>query len=337
MKTFNNKVIITFAAVLLAFTGCANDKEQAENEKTTQEKTVTDSKQETSDTKNENVGKDFLVKAAAQQIDHVHGIGYPGNDEGLYVASHNGIKIFKDGQWFETVSENHDYMGFQAIEDGFYASGHPEEGSDLKNPLGLIKSTDMGKSLDKVAFYGESDFHFLSASFKDQVLYLINEEANSKLDRGVYVSKDAAGSWQPVELKGLDADSLGIIAAHPEKGSTFAMSTREGVFITDDYGKNMKRLGDYEMVTAAAYSQESLYISPVQQNKIKLVKLKDAQLETAEELPIPTLKYDNPITYIAADAKKEGRIAFITILNDLYQSEDGGKSWKQLLVNGRIE
>lgn len=338
MLITKNKLIITIAAVLLGITGCANDKEQADNEKTTQEKTVTESNQKSSDSKiDKNQAKDFIVKAAAQKIDHVHGIGYPGNDDGLYVASHNGIKIFKEGKWFEAVSENHDYMGFQAVNDGFYASGHPEEGSDLKNPLGLIKSTDKGESLEKIAFYGESDFHFLSASFKDQVLYLINEEANSELERGVYVSKDAAESWEPVELNGLDSDSLGIIAAHPEKGATFAMSTREGVFTTDDYGKNMKRLGDYEMVTATTYSQKSLYISPVQQNKIKLVKLNTAQPEKAEELPIPTLKYDNPITYIAADAKKEGRIAFITILNDLYQSDDGGQTWKQLLVNGKIE
>lgn len=336
MRKTKNRLMITLAAAMLVFTGCANNKEQAENEKATQEK-ETETKQESNDTQDVNQHKDFIVKAAPQKIEHVHGIGYPGNDDGLYVASHHGIKIFKEGQWFEASSENHDYMGFQAVEDGFYASGHPEEGSDLKNPLGLIKSTDKGETLDKVAFYGESDFHFLSASFQDEVLYLINEEANSKLDRGVYVSKDAAKSWEQVELNGLEADSLGIIAAHPENGETFAMSTREGVFVTDDFGKNMKRIGEYEMVTAAAYSKESLYISPVKNNKIMLVKLNNAQSQKAEELTIPTLKYDNPITYIAADPKKEGRIAFITILNDLYESQDGGQTWKQVLVNGRIK
>jgi hypothetical protein len=329
--------MITLAAAMLVFTGCANNKEEAENDKAPKEQVETDTKQEFSDPQDVTQPKDFIIKAAPQKIEHVHGIGYPGNDDGLYVASHHGIKIFKEGQWLEAASENHDYMGFQAVEDGFYASGHPEEGSDLKNPLGLIKSTDKGETLEKVAFYGESDFHFLSASFQDQVLYLINEEANSKLDRGVYVSKDAAKSWEQVELNGLKADSLGIIAAHPENGGTFAMSTREGVFVTDDFGKNMNRLGEYEMVTAAAYSKESLYISPVENNKIKLVKLNNAQPEKAEELTIPTLKYDNPITYIAADPKKEGRIAFITILNDLYESLDGGQTWKQVLVNGRIK
>jgi hypothetical protein len=328
-------VLITIlAAVMLVFTGCSGEGDQEQgNPASDESKTEKEGQKEPqaeSDT-------DFMIKAEPQKIEHIHGIGYPGNDEGLYIASHHGLKIYKDGEWLETTDENHDYMGFQGVEDGFFASGHPAEGSDLKNPLGLVKSTDSGKTLDKIAFYGESDFHFLSASYQDNVLYLINEEPNSELERGVYVSKDRGGAWEPVELNGLEANSLGMIAVHPEKGGTLAMSTREGVFVSDDYGRTMTKAGDFQMVTAAAYSKENLYIAPVEHEKIKLVRLAIEQQGAQEELPIPNLKYDNPITYIAADPKQEGRIAFITILNDLYESEDSGKTWKQLLVNGRVE
>ncbi|WP_102264141.1 F510_1955 family glycosylhydrolase [Mesobacillus jeotgali] len=333
---FNNRFILvtTLAAGMFVFTGCSGEENQEQAKPASEENNAENEEQKQSEEVSE---ADFIIKAAPQKIDHIHGIGYPGNDEGLYVASHHGLKIFKDGQWLETTDENHDYMGFQAFEGGFFASGHPAEGSDLKNPLGLVKSTDKGNTLKKIAFYGESDFHFLSASYKDDVLYLINEEPNSELERGVYVSKDRGGAWELVELNGLTANSLGMIAVHPEKGGTIAMSTREGIFVSNDYGKTMERAGDYQMVTAAAYSKGALYIAPVVNEEIKLIRLSIEQGNAGEEVTIPNLKYDNPITYIAADPEQEDRIAFITILNDLYETEDGGKTWNQLLVNGRIE
>jgi photosystem II stability/assembly factor-like uncharacterized protein len=57
-------------------------------------------------------------------------------------------------------------MGFTAgAKQGvLFASGHPWPGSDLPNPLGLIKSTDGGKSWEPLSRQGESDFHALTAA-----------------------------------------------------------------------------------------------------------------------------------------------------------------------------
>ncbi|MBT2643271.1 hypothetical protein J7I80_13610 [Bacillus sp. ISL-41] len=337
-----NKLIATaFAFMALILTGCA-DQEETQDKQEMQEKKETKEQAENQQSMEEDITSDipdeeFIRKASGQKIEHVHGIGYPGNDESLYVATHNGLRIYRNGEWLETAGQNHDYMGFQATEDGFFASGHPEKGSNLKDPLGLVESTDKGRTLEKIAFYGESDFHFLSAGYSNSSLYLINEEPNSKLERGVYLSRDHASSWEPVELDGLESSTLGMMAVHPDKGGTFAMATKEGVFITDNYGKNVKRAGEFELVTAVAFSRESLYISPVHQQTIQLFRLDDEDRGKAENLTIPHLNYDNPITYIAADPRQERRIAFMTILNDLYESEDGGRTWKRLLVNGRIE
>lgn len=51
----------------------------------------------------------------------------------------------------------------------------------------------------------------------------------------------------------------------------------------------------------------------------------------------PYLDYDNPITYVAVDPKNENKIAFTTYKNDIYESNDGGKSWNSLVADGRIE
>jgi photosystem II stability/assembly factor-like uncharacterized protein len=334
----NRKMLIgALSALMLLSAGCANEKDQEEAKpKPSPTHTNEDKKNKKEDVQQEeNAGAEFIVKAEPQTVEHIHGVGYPGNDQGLYIASHHGIKMFKDGLWYETQTENHDYMGFQAVKDGFIASGHPEEGSSLKNPLGLVKSNDFGQTLDKLAFYGESDFHFMAASFQDEVLYVINEHENSKLDTGVFTSTDNGENWEAVPLKGLNTNTLGMIAVHPDKGETFAMATKEGVFVSTDAGKTINKNGDYEMVTAAAFSKESLFISPIEQKKLKLVRL-DLGKEAAE-LPIPTLAVDNPIIYIAADYKQDGRIAFITIQNDLYESTDGGETWKQILSKGVIK
>lgn len=334
MFNFRVSLITVLAAGMLVITGCSGEEDKEQAKPASEENNPGNEEQQESQQESEG---DFIKKAASQKIEHVHGIGYPGNDEGLYVATHDGLKISRNGGWLETADENHDYMGFQAVNDGFISSGHPAEGSDLKNPLGLVKSTDKGKSLEKIAFYGESDFHFLAASYQDNVIYLINEQPNSELERGVYVSKDKGGEWEPVALNGLGGETLGMMAVHPENAGTMAMSTREGIFVSDDFGTTMEKAGDYQMVTAAAFSKESLYFSPVEKEEIKLIRLPIGQLNQGEELPIPNLKDDNPITYIAANPKQEGRIAFITILNDLYETEDGGKTWNQLLVNGRMK
>src|SRR5690625_6534818 len=59
------------------------------------------------------------------EMDHIHGMGYAGNDGGLYFASHRGLKIYRDNKWFKTSTNLNDYMGFAAVDKGFYSSGHP--------------------------------------------------------------------------------------------------------------------------------------------------------------------------------------------------------------------
>ncbi|WP_233569694.1 hypothetical protein [Planomicrobium sp. Y74] len=76
------------------------------------------------------------------ELSHVHGMGYPGSGNDLYFASHTGPKIYREGDWFETTDNFYDYMGFNAIDEGFYSSGHPSADSDLPNPLGIQRSLD---------------------------------------------------------------------------------------------------------------------------------------------------------------------------------------------------
>lgn len=277
-----------------------------------------------------------LKKAEPQRLEQIYGLGYPGNDEGLYIASQEGIKIFTNGSWLEGTSQRHEYMGFQATKDGFIASGHPEKGSGLDNPLGVVTSNNKGASLEKLAFYGESNFYFLSSSFNTNAIYLINQEENAEIGPGVFLSNDMGKTWGQVPLNGLDADTLGMIAAHPTDSNIMAMSTKSGIYYSKDQGQNIKLVSAPIMTTALAFSEEDLFYAAVENNKVLFYKMNIHTLKVSP-INIPFLSYDNPITFIAVNNEKQNTLSFATYLNDVYESADGGQNWKLVLKNGRIE
>ncbi|MBA4535913.1 hypothetical protein H1Z61_01845 [Bacillus aquiflavi] len=281
--------------------------------------------------------KTFTIeKARTKTIDHIHGIGYSGDGDSLIIASPKGIKIFTEGHWLETNQYFHDYMGFQTTKDGFYASGHPEEGSSLRNPLGLVKSTDLGKSLQTLAFYGESDLHFIATSFYDKTIYILNEEPNSKLNTGVYYTENDGRYWKKCEFNGFNSNTFGMMAVHPSIGSTVAIATKNGIYFSIDNGNTFKQLFDSTMVTAIAFSETKLYFSTVENNKIYL-KSYDLKTKKIDDISIPSLNDENPITYIAVNVSNPEQIAFSTYNHDVYETNDFKKNWNKLIENGRLK
>lgn len=95
---------------------------------------------------------------------HVHGVAVNPADSRVYLATHDGLFRY-DASGPTRVGPVIDLMGFTvAGPDHFYASGHPGPGTELPEPVGLIESSDGGRTWSPLSRQGQSDFHALAAT-----------------------------------------------------------------------------------------------------------------------------------------------------------------------------
>ena len=111
--------------------------------------------------------------SAASAMGHIHGIGVDPADDTLYAATHFGLFRIEDGAVTRVADRWQDTMAFTVIGDQqFLGSGHPDLREDLPVHLGLIESTDAGKTWEALALQGEADFHALEPA--GDVLYAMD-------------------------------------------------------------------------------------------------------------------------------------------------------------------
>ena len=268
------------------------------------------------------------------ELSHVHGMGYAGNDKGLYFASHTGLKIYREGEWFETADNVFDYMGFSPVDEGFYTSGHPSADSDLPNPLGIQQSLDGGKTLEEIAFQGETDFHVMAVGYNSHDIFLISPAENSLLEAGVYSSSDEGESWEPVQAAGLEGE-VSALALHPADSNFVAAATSTGVYFSSDGGETFQSVtADKVSGTAVHFTEDHLYFGSFGPTAA-LMKYTIESGESAA-MNLPEMPEDG-ITFIAQNPNDELELALYTFKGQAYLSEDGAQTWEALLQDGKTE
>ncbi|OAH58632.1 hypothetical protein AWH48_16660 [Domibacillus aminovorans] len=316
------KSIITIVLCSVVLTACGG------NENNNQNKQKTTEQNEGKQASNSSV---IFEEADDVKIEHIHGIGYVGNENELYLATHHGLVKYAGGKWYTSIKNKHDYMGFQATKEGFYSSGHPEPGSDLKNPLGLIKSTDTGKSFQKLTLYGETDFHYLAAGYNSNIIYVLNQEPNSKLkSSGLFYTEDEGENWTQSKMQGFTASSIGNIATHPDKSNIIGISSDKGVFISDNHGEDFKMVSKANQITALELQENSLLYYSLESGSPALYKQNISDQKNIELNTPSEINEENPVMFIASNPKKRDEITVVTYKNDIYQTSDNGATWKTL-------
>jgi hypothetical protein len=163
---------------------------------------------------------------------HVHGLGINPADGALLIATHTGLFRAGEGERKATRVGNgfQDTMGFTIVgPNRFLGSGHPDARQDLPPLLGLIESTDAGRSWQPVSLLGEADFHVLR--FAGERLYGY-DATNDRL----LTSSDKGRTWRSLTRPGpmLDLavdpnDSRHLVAsADSEFGLALFESTNGG-------------------------------------------------------------------------------------------------------------
>ena len=235
--------------------------------------------------------------SAAVESDHVHGISVDPASSRILLATHDGLYDATTKTAAKISDTTIDLMGFTATAepDVLFASGHPGPGSSLPNPVGLIQSTDAGKTWQEISRGGESDFHALTVSGNSLVAFdgqlrtssdgkswttsatsftptvLAGSPASTVVlattQDGLQRSTDSGRTWQLVP-KGPSIQFVAI-ATPTEKAPTEAVgiTTDGNVFLSTDTGLTWAATGNIsgqvEAVTAVENSsgKPSIWVS----------------------------------------------------------------------------
>lgn len=276
------------------------------------------------------------VLRAEPVIHHAHGLAFSADGKSLLVPAHVGVAVYRDGRWSRAPGPAHDFMGFSAAHIAMYSSGHPAPGSPLRNPLGLVKSTDGGATWQQLALSGEADFHVMAAGAVSNAVYVVNHAPNSKMSQpGLHSTRDDGKTWIYAPAAGGDSQILAL-AVHPKDPATLAAGTlRGGAMLSRDGGKSFSALGGHQPVTAIVFERDGKAILYAQAEPAALVR-RSLGRDSNQQIKLPQLDKDF-IAFVAQNPANSKELAFVTRNRNVFLSKDGGSSWAQIAKEGEAK
>lgn len=270
---------------------------------------------------------------SAVTLTHVHGLSYNADGKKLLIPSHHGLAVYENGKWSKAPGPKHDYMGFSATAKHLYSSGHPAPGSGLVNPFGLIRSRDGGKTWDKLGLEGETDFHLLAASWNTNAIVVWNPAPSSRMKQpGLHTTLNDGLVWKRAGAAGLDGEPRAL-AVHPDDGSTIAVATSKGVYLSRDSGQRFATVatGFEGLAVFFDLDGKDLWYSAFN-GRARLARLPVAGGLPAQ-VKLPPLVRD-AVAYLAQNPRARGEYAIATFNRNVYLSRDGARTWTQIAERG---
>lgn len=162
-------------------------------------------------------------------VTHVHGLAVdPEDPQRVFVATHEGFGAWTEDGVERVSGSTADFMGFTIGPDGtFYGSGHPGRGEGGPSSVGLVRSTDGGRSWEPVSLAGEADFHALAADEDGVVGYdAYTGQLRLSPDGEQWVDVDARDGFldlaaDPDSARFLGTTGQGVLVASEDGGRTF--------------------------------------------------------------------------------------------------------------------
>jgi hypothetical protein len=237
-------------------------------------------------------------------ISHIHSVRAFGDQ--VILGTHEGVFRYVDQKTvIKMGTENFDSMGLSVFGTKLFSSGHPGPGSKLPEPVGLLISTDSGKSWKKSGLQGEVDFHLLESAATD--MYGVDSGSGNLL-----YSKNSGKSWTS-RGKNLVSD----IAINPAKVGS-AMALRDGKLISTQNSFTKMRAVD-----------SKLTFSSIDWLADSLLATSGKSLYRSADLGL-TWKKMSDFPEAASTVTQSSKIIAVVAGNSIYKSTDGGKTFKKM-------
>ena len=267
------------------------------------------------------------------QLTHIHGMAYSGSGEDLVMATHFGLAAHAEGGWRMLQGPAHDFMGFSGSERAFYTSGHPGKGSPLKNPLGLMKSSDGGATWLAMAFAGETDFHVIGAGFFSGTIYAWLPSGNSRLpEQGYYLTTDEGKTWRRMAANGLSGYPRAI-AVHPAHAGTAVAASSAGVFLSTDHGERFQNLLPGAARAVFINLEGTEVWASIEGDPPKAVRI-PLSGGAPVRMHLPDIGRA-PLIYFAQNPKRRDEIAIATFTRSVYVTSGDGQRWRAIALKGK--
>lgn len=242
-------------------------------------------------------------------ITHIHAVARDPKSGELLLATHEGLFRHVNGDLVQNGPVI-DLMGFAVAPDGtYYASGHPGVGVDLPQPVGLITSTDAGRSWRVASRGGQSDFHALTSGSTAVIGF-----------DGVLRSSTDGTTWT---TRSIPAPPR-TLAVAPTSGALLA-TTEAGLLASSDTGATWRTLPPPVTALLVTWADE----------KTMVIATTTGQLGVSSDAGITwTL---NPTRVGAAEALhagrgQDGRLEIVVVADGkVLRTLDGGTTTENLL------
>lgn len=184
--------------------------------------------------------------ATFESVSHLHQIKVV--EKKALVLTHEGL--------FELVGKNDmklvgkdkiDVMGLTSLGKVLVASGHPSKGSNMPNPIGLLKSIDGGLNWKALSLAGKVDFHLLEGAGSE--LYGADSQSGNLMH-----SADSGKTWSS-----LGTNTFSDIAVSPEMpGMAIAIKSSE-LLLTENAFKSTTKIKNNLKITQIEWRNSGLY------------------------------------------------------------------------------
>ena len=257
-------------------------------------------------------GTPTQAQQAPSGLTHIHALAIEPVDGSLLLAGHAGLFRLGDSGLARVGTSRQDLMGFGVAGPGDYvASGHPppeDQTDDAVTHLGLVHSTDGGRTWRNVSLAGVADFHILRA--RGSLIYGYDVAGNRFL-----VSRNGGRTWQE---RRVPSDPVFDLAVDPARPLRALAVFRDGLYGTTNGGRRWGLL-----------SRQLGYLAWPSPTRLYLVDVTGAVFTSqdgASWRPISTLGA-TPVAFTARSARE----LFVAVDDHTIRaSRDSGRTWQVL-------